>query len=70
MDLGSDSNDETKITDMGLKGKALISSVSVHSCASSYTVNDCPKDKKRNEIFHLRVFSKNTTIDALIDSGS
>ena len=40
MDLGSDSDDETKITAMGLKGKAPISSVSIVGCASTSIVND------------------------------
>ena len=70
MDLGLDSNDETKITAMSLKGKAPISSVFVASCSSTSIVNDFPEDKKRNELFHLRVVNKNTKIDALIDSGS
>ena len=70
LDLGSDSDDETKITAMGLKGKAPISSVFVDSCASASIVNDFSEDKKRNELFHLRVVAKNTKIDALIDSGS
>ena len=70
MDLGSDSNNETKITAMSLKGKAPISGVSIYRCASSSKVKDFSKDKKRNELFHLRVVAKNTKIDALIDSGS
>lgn len=70
MDLGSNSDDETKITTMGLKGKAPNSNISFDSCASTSKVNDVSEDKKRNELFHLRVVAKNIKIDAIIDSGS
>lgn len=70
MDHGSDSDDETKITTMGLKGKAPISSVSFDICASKPKVNEVFDDKKRNELFHIRVNAKNVKLDALIDSGS
>ena len=32
--------------------------------------NDVSKDSKRFELFHIRVISKNTKIDTLMDSGS
>lgn len=70
MDLGSKSKDETKIIAMGLKGKAPIASVSFDSCASTSQVKNVTEDKKRNEIFHVRVVAKHTKVDALIDSGS
>ena len=70
MDLGSDSDDETKIIAMGVKGKAPISGASVANSASTFIANDFSKDKKRNALFHLRVVAKNTKIDAFIDSGS
>ena len=55
MDLCSDSDDETKITTMGLKGKAPIYSLFIYRCASSSKVKYFSKDKKRNKLFHLRL---------------
>ncbi len=71
-DLGSDSDDETKVTIMGLKGKTLVTNVSSNnpSRASTSKNHDDFEDAKRNELFHIRVISKQTNIDTLIDSGS
>jgi hypothetical protein len=63
-DLGSDSGDEGKITTVGVQGK-----YSLHACSNSN--NESHDDEiKRNELFHIRVVSKHTKIDALFYSGS
>jgi hypothetical protein len=63
-DLGSDSGDKGKITVVGVQGKD-----SLH--ASSNSNNESHDDeRKRNEIFHIRVVSKHTNIDTLFDPGS
>jgi hypothetical protein len=63
-DLGSDSGDEGNITAVGVQGKD-----SLH--ASSNSNNEYHDDeKKRNELFHIRVVSKHTKIDKLFDLGS
>ena len=64
-DLGSDSRDETKIVAMVNKGKESISSTS-----SSNSHNNTPNEDTRIELFHVRVISNHTKIDALFDSGS
>jgi hypothetical protein len=71
-DLGSDSDDETKVTVVGLKGKALVGNNSSigSSCASTSKKHVDLEDDKRSELFHIRVISKQTKIDTLIDSGS
>ena len=53
-----------------LKGKAFVDSTTDVSYASTSKSHVVPKDSKRCEIFHIRVISKNTKIDTLIDSGS
>lgn len=71
-DLRSYSDDETKLTIVGLKGKYFVgndSTIDV-SCASTSKSHVVPDDSKRYELFHIRVISKNTKIDTLIDSGS
>jgi hypothetical protein len=71
-DLGSDSDDETKVTVVGLKGKSLVGNNSRigSSCASTSKKHVDLEDDKRSELFHIRVISKQTKIDTLIDSGS
>ena len=64
-DLGFDSRDETKITAMGLKGKESITRTS-----SSNSQNETPNEKRRIELFHIRVISKHRKIDTLFYSGS
>lgn len=63
--LGSYSGDETKITTMGVKGKASNASTSY----SSKPI-ESQDDKKRSEIFHIRVITKHTKVDTLFDSES
>jgi hypothetical protein len=62
--IGSDLGDEGKITTVGVQGKD-----SLH--ASSNSNNESHDDeRKRNELFHIRVVSKHTNIDTLFDLGS
>ena len=64
--MGSDSGDETTVTTIGIKGK---DSKAYTSTSSHYVDND-NDERKRNELFHIRVISKHTKIDTLFDSGS
>eukprot|EP00253_Pinus_taeda_P027718 PITA_27718 len=65
-DLGPDSGDETIIAAIGIKGKNSKSSTS----NSSQSVIDEEHERKRHELFHIRVVSKNQKVDTLFDSGS
>jgi len=65
-DLGSDSSDKTTVTTIGIKGKDSKASTST----SSHFVDNDNDERKRNELFHIRVISKHTKIDTLFDSGS
>ena len=71
-DLGLDSDDETKVTIVGLKGKTLVGNDSsiASLCASTSKKHVDLEDAKRNELFHIRVISKQTKIDTFIDSRS
>jgi len=40
------------------------------STSSSHIHNNTPNEESRIELFHVRVISKHTKIDALFDSGS
>jgi hypothetical protein len=51
-DLGLDSEDETNITSMGIKGKSYVASFS--SRTSSAKSNVIPNGRKRKDMFHLR----------------
>ena len=55
-----------------MKGKAIVGNDSNigSSCASTSKYHVSSKDRKRNALFHIRVISKQTKIDTLIDSGS
>lgn len=65
-DLGLDSGDETTIATTGIEGKNSEASTS----NSAQSVIDEENERKRHEIFHIRVISKNQKIDTLFDSGS
>ena len=65
-DLGSDSGDETTIVATGIKGKNSEASTS----NSAQSINDEENERKRHELFHIRVISKHQKIDTLFDSGS
>jgi len=64
--LGSKSGDETIIAVAGIKGKN--SEASTSNFAKS-VINE-EHERKRHELFHIRVVSKNQKIDTLFDSGS
>eukprot|EP00253_Pinus_taeda_P032614 PITA_32614 len=65
-DLGSDSGDEIIIAATGIKGKNSEASTSNFS----QTIIDEEHERKRHELFHIRVISKHQKIDTLFDSGS
>ena len=64
--MGSDSGDETIIAATGIKGKNFEASTS----NSTQSVIDEEHERKRHELFHIRVVSKNQKINTLFDSGS
>ena len=64
--LGLDSIDETIIAAIGIKGKNSEASTS----NSAQSVIDEEHERKRHELFHIWVISKNQKIDTLFDSGS
>jgi hypothetical protein len=63
VDLGSDSDDETKIVAMGIRGINFVAST---NSSNLDVVND---ECKWGEIFDIRVITNNVKIDTLIDSG-
>eukprot|EP00253_Pinus_taeda_P026380 PITA_26380 len=65
-DLGSDSGDETIIATTGIKGKNSEASTS----NSAQIIIDEEHERKRHELFHIRVIAKHQKIDTLFDSGS
>eukprot|EP00253_Pinus_taeda_P018627 PITA_18627 len=65
-DLGSDSGDETNIAATRIKGKNSEASTS----NSTQSITDEENERKRHELFHIRVISKHQKIDTLFDSGS
>ena len=71
-DLGLDYEDKTKITIIGVKGKAIVGNDSnIGSlCASTSQDHVNFKDRKRNALFHIKVITKQTKLDTIIDSGS
>ena len=68
-DLGSDFGDEKKIFDMCLTGFPYETSSSSTCSASPSKANNMIEEKKRVELFHIRIISKHTKIDTLLDSG-
>jgi len=65
-DLGSESSDETTVTTTGIKGKNSEASTSI----SAQSIDNEENERKRHELFHIRVISKHQKIDTLFDSGS
>ena len=63
-DLGSDSGDEARITVVGVQGKS-----SFHVGSSSINKSH-DNERRRSELFHIRVVSKHTNIDTLFDLDS
>jgi hypothetical protein len=66
-DLGSDSGDESKIMEIGIKG---ISTIKFNFSVQSAKLESLIDQKKRSEIFHVKVLVNHTNIDTLFDSGS
>jgi len=64
--LGSDSRDETTITATSIKGK----NSEAYTTNSAQSVIEEENERKRDELFHIRVISKNQKIDTFFDSGS
>ena len=64
--MGSDSGDETTIAAIGIESKN--SEASTTNSAQS-TIDE-ENERKRHELFHIQVISKNQKIDTLFDSGS
>ena len=60
-DLGYESSDENKIIVMGIKGKQDIASTS----SQNYNTTTIPDEKRRIELFHVRVISKHIKIETL-----
>ena len=63
---GSNSRDKLKIIVIGIKGTLY---VNTNSYIQSKLGSDV-QEKKRNELFHIRVIMKHTKIDMLFDSVS
>ena len=70
-ELGSNSEDKTNITIVSAKGKVIVGNDYKigSSCASTSKYHFNSKDKKMNALFHIRVITKQTNIDTLIDIG-
>ena len=68
-DLGSDSRDERRITDMVTIGKNFDTCSSSNTIASSSNINPSNEDK-RVELFNIRITFKKTKIDTMSDIGS
>ena len=64
--MGSGSGDETTIVATGIKGKNSEASTT----NSAQSTNNEANERKRHELFHIRVISKHQNIDTLFDSGS
>lgn len=64
--MASDSGDKTSITTIDIKGK----DSEAYTSNSSHSVDNESNERKRNELFHIRVISKHTKIETLFDSGS
>ena len=64
--MGSDSGDETTIVAIGIKGKNSEASTG----NSAQTIDSEENERRRHELFHIRVISKHQKIDTLFDSGS
>ena len=69
-DLGSDSGDEALVTTVGTKG-TFTPSVDSRSQGSTSSVDESiSNDRKRIELFHIRVVLNHTKVETLFDTGS
>lgn len=64
-DLGSNSGDETTITTTCIKGKNFEASTS----NSTQSTDNEENERKRHELFHIRIISKHQKINTVFDSG-
>ena len=70
-DVGSNSSDDSKLSTIGIQGKGEGISVSHHSRTSVDVQSSSSWDeKKRGQLFHVRIITKHTKIDVLFYSGS
>ena len=60
--MGSDYGDETKVVATSIQGKN-------HSCLVS-RIEPIIDERKRSDLFRIRLISKHTKINTLFDSGS
>lgn len=67
-DRGSKSKNETQIATMGMKGKTHVGNYTDIDSLCDFQKNIDSEDRKRSKLFHIRVISKNTKIDTLIDN--
>eukprot|EP00253_Pinus_taeda_P032964 PITA_32964 len=69
-DLGSDSGDEALITTVGTKG-TLTPHVNYESHEGTSSIDESlPNERKRIELFHIRVIINHTKVETLLDTGS
>lgn len=61
----ADSGDETIVTSTGMKGK----NFEAFTSNSAQSIDNEENERKRHEIFYIRVISKHQKIDTLFDSG-
>jgi hypothetical protein len=66
-DLGLDSRDESKIMTIGIK---CIYTINSNFSVQSAKLESDIDQKKRSELFHVRVIVKHIKVDTLFDSGS
>ena len=69
-DLGSDLGDEALITAAGTKG-TLTPHVNSESHEGTSSIDESlPNERKRIELFHIRVIINHTKVETLFDTGS
>jgi hypothetical protein len=64
---GLDSGDEYKVISMDLKGDVSVANCSFSSTSNIVMIHD---ERKKTELFHIRVTSRYAKIDTFINSGS
>ena len=69
-DLGSDLGDETLITAAGTKGTLTPPINSKSHEGTSFVDESLSNDRKRIELFHIRVVVNHTKVETLFDTGS
>ena len=69
-DLGSNSGDEALITTVGTKGNHSLHVNSKSHESTSSSDEPLPNERKRIELFHIRVVINHTKVETLFDSSS